>query len=115
MSYLFPLRWTPAGPPPITRRTIRPLGLAAILELLAAGELRRGDRLIWQQPRAGQNHVAVVRADGWLVVRGRAFSSPSGAARYACGRSANGWEVWRCARDGRLLASKRDRIRGRRR
>ena len=114
MSYLDPIRWCPAGPSAITRTTVYPYGHDALHELLAAGELRAGELVEWRQPRAGRVHVARVLDDGRLLVRGRPFTSVSAAARYACGKSVNGWEVWRCVRDGRLLGMKRDRLRDRR-
>lgn len=98
------------GNPPRSIRTQRPHGRSAMLALLASGMVRPGDPFIWWQPRRGVLHVAVVGDDGRLTVLGEPFDSPSPAAKYACGTPVDGWLVWRCARDGRTLNEKRDRI-----
>lgn len=102
----------PPDPLPSAASTVWPFGLAGVQALLAAGELRPGDRLHWNQRHLRAHHTAVVQPDGTLVVQGRPCTSPSAAARYATGgTSVNGWNVWRCERDGRLLADKRARLR----
>lgn len=97
------------------------ISLAAVLRKvgiagkLAAGYLEVGGQLTLNRRDAGQRPRATVLADGRLSVNGLPFTSSSAAARSACGgTSLNGWEAWRCERDNRLLAVKRERVRGHR-
>lgn len=63
-------------------------------DLLAAGLLGAGTRLTFD--RAGRHAEAVVTTEGDLLVDGRAYSSPSMAAKKALGlKAANGWVSWR--------------------
>lgn len=77
-------------------------------ELLAAGAIAAGERVVWDRPQLGNRHEAVVEADGSLrLTDGRSFPTPSGAASAIIDASANGWMVWRTAEGsslGELLA-----------
>ena len=46
----------------------------------------------------GQTHAAVVSEDGTIHYQGKAFSTPSGAARAITGVPTNGWRVWQYQR-----------------
>ena len=78
--------------------------------LLLAGLLSAGDRLRFEQRRAGRTAYATVRADGKLNVDGRSstFPSPSRAASAVTGSQINGWTLWQRETDGRTLAQLRD-------
>lgn len=47
----------------------------------------------------GHNHTGRVE-DGFLVVNGNRFDSPSPAAMAITGNSVNGWKFWECRRPG---------------
>lgn len=74
-------------------------------DLVEAGLLAAGDELVWERPRLGQRHRAVVTDGGGLRLEdGREFSSPSRAAITAAGLGAyDGWNAWRVTRKGGLL------------
>lgn len=91
-----------------TTAPIRPRGPLA--PLLQAGLLRDGDRLRFDQPRAGRTAYASVRGDGRLIVDGKAgtFTSPSKAATAVTGSQINGWTLWHRESDGRTLDQLRE-------
>jgi hypothetical protein len=98
------LGWV-AEPPPIRRQSL-PEGHETVRALIEVGALYAGDVLVCG------SHIATVLADGrlWLPERPHhPFDSPSAAAGWVLGRSANGWIEWRCLRDGELLHAKRGR------
>lgn len=64
-----------------------------VADLVSEGLLQGGDRL--EIRAAGVTVEAWVAAPGLLLVYGAEFASPSGAAGYALGRSANGWTGFR--------------------
>lgn len=102
-----PVRFVPGGPPKI-RRTRLVQEREGMIALLDAGALEPGDELIWAE--RDHRHVAVVRADGRVLVNGRVCDSPSEAGELVGNRRPSGWDVWICSRDGESLAYKRARI-----
>jgi len=94
---------TPAPAPARPRGPLAPL--------LQAGLLKAGDRLRFEQPRAGRTAFATVRSDGRLSVDGKSvpFTSPSKAASAVTGSQINGWTAWHHD-DGRTLAQLRDEL-----
>lgn len=62
----------------------------SVLDLLNAGMLKPGD-LLTCEPRTGEVYRGHVEADGSLVLDGRRFRSPSGAAKAVAGNSRDGW------------------------
>ena len=92
-----------AAPTPIIPR-------GPLAPLLQAGLLSDGDRLTFEQPRAGRTAFATVRADGRLTVDGKpgTFSSPSKAATAVTGTQSNGWVLFRRVSDGRPLDQLRE-------
>lgn len=92
-------------------RTSRGNRRILIADLLAAGLIREGAALVWERPRSGKTHRAVVLENGSLRLDdGREFSSPSRAAVETAGGTAfDGWNAWRLADTGELLAEVRRR------
>src|SRR2546425_3560316 len=68
-----------------------------ISDLLDAELLRPRDELTWDRPKVGASYRTIVRENGSLEIEdGRAFSSPSRAAKEASGVPAyDGWYAWR--------------------
>ena len=67
----------------------------AIRDLLDAGLLAVGQTLIFDRPRVGRRHTALVEKGGSLLVEGRSYTTPSRAAATAAGMAAvDGWTVW---------------------
>ena len=97
---------TPSTPLPSPAVTPR----GPLAPLLLAGLLDVGDRLRFEQRRAGRTAYATVRADGKLNVDGKSssFPSPSRAASAVTGSQINGWTLWQLEKDGRTLAQLRD-------
>jgi site-specific DNA-methyltransferase (adenine-specific) len=91
------------SPSPITPR-------GPLAPLLLAGLLNAGDRLRFEQRRAGRTAYGTVRADGKLNVDGKSstFPSPSRAASAVTGSQINGWTLWQLENNGRTLAQLRD-------
>lgn len=78
----------------------------ALFDMVAAGKLAPGEKLVWERPRRGEHHTATVTAGGRLRLDdgdSPPFKSPSGAAHSICGHPVNGWLQWRRERDGVLL------------
>ncbi|MCY9784202.1 hypothetical protein KIK06_09880 [Nocardiopsis sp. EMB25] len=78
----------------------------ALFDMVKAGSLSPGERLVWDRPRRGERHTSTVTPGGRVRVDGSdsaPFRTPSGAARSICGHEINGWRQWRRERDGVLL------------
>jgi hypothetical protein len=58
--------------------------------------------------RSGKKASGYVRRNGQIRVKGKSYDSPSGAAKAALGRSANGWYFWRVERSPRNWVRIRD-------
>ncbi|MGX7829004.1 hypothetical protein ACTG9Q_28345 [Actinokineospora sp. 24-640] len=80
-----------------------PDGLA---ELLEAGLLAEGEQVVLD------GHTATVKAGGVLHHGPDEFavSTVNALATQLCDFTANGWHLWRCARDNRLLADLRTEL-----
>lgn len=66
-----------------------------VADLLGAGLIDVGDRLIFVRPRSGQTHVAVVAESGSLLVDGHPYATPSAAARAVISAGQiDGWMAW---------------------
>lgn len=77
-----------------------------VRDLLDAGMLLPGEKVVFTRPRKGERHEATIEDDGTFVLSdGRTFNSPSLAAmRAADVVSYDGWVAWRVPRlDNRRL------------
>ena len=74
----------------------------AIADLMEAGLLSPGDRLLWERPRLGVEYTATIADNGAIELEdGRSFATPSSAAKHAAHIPAcDGWYVWRVQRPG---------------
>lgn len=80
-------------------------GGVALGKLVEAGYVEEGETLT--SARKGLNATATVLADGRLESDGLTFDTPSAAATYCAGTSAeNGWMFWLAERDSELIALK---------
>ena len=80
---------------------LAPSARISIAALVEAGALRPGQVL---RGRGSDHHYATVLETGKLEVGGVTFLTPSGAAKPAQGRDANGW-WWLVDYDGRISLS----------
>jgi hypothetical protein len=99
---------TGTSPAPATAVTPR----GPLAPLLQARLLNDGDRLRFEQPRAGRTAYATVHATGRLSVDGKVgtFTSPSKAASAVTGSQINGWTLWHKEGDGRTLDQLREEL-----
>ena len=75
-----------------------------LLDLMKAGLLHPGHELVFERPRIGEIHRAVVTENGRIrVADGQEFASPSRAADEISGTATDGWYAWRVGDDGPLL------------
>lgn len=72
----------------------------ALRELVAAGKLRDGEKLVCARPGTGVRYEAHVIDGGLQLPDGRWFARPSGALTALGYRHQNGWHYWCRARDG---------------
>src|SRR2546423_14009617 len=82
-----------------------------VLDLVRAGLLSEGDELIFERPRSGAIHRALITASGHIELPdGDRFTAPSPAAGAAAGTGAiDGWHAWVVARTRELLNTVRER------
>jgi hypothetical protein len=87
----------------------RTTGKSSLADLIKVGKLRAGDELVLHR-RSAPDIRASLEADGTIRWRGKAFETPSTAAREALAvGSVDGWLRWRVTRlGGRTLADLRD-------
>ncbi|BAL85562.1 hypothetical protein AMIS_3420 [Actinoplanes missouriensis 431] len=82
-----------------------------ILDLIKAGLLNPGQELVFERPRIGEIHRAVVTDNGRIrVADGQEFASPSRAADDVSGTGTDGWYAWRVGDDGPLLDQLRQEL-----
>lgn len=83
-----------------------------VADLIEAGLLESGARLVFQRPRVGTRHLARVTQEGAIQLEdGRTFTSPSRAAVAATGgRALDGWNAWVLESTGQLLDELRQRL-----
>jgi hypothetical protein len=78
--------------------------------LLRVGLLQPGQRLTWDRPRLGEQHIVAVDALGNLITgRGRVCATPDVAAKAITGYPAAGWPAFRTD-DGVSLQQLRERL-----
>ncbi len=84
----------PKGYSRIIRGKVYPL--LSLKDLLDAGLISEGDRLVWQKMNSTSSFEAVILRDGRIETKdGKIHTSPSTAARHVnAGISTNGWRVW---------------------
>jgi len=82
-----------------------------LADLMTAGLLSEGDRLVFRRPRLGELYEVVLSADGRLRSEGSevAYSTPSAAAVALSGGPVDGWYAWR-TESGRLLDDLRQEL-----
>ncbi|MBT1172154.1 DUF262 domain-containing protein [Bifidobacterium sp. MA2] len=75
-------------------------------QVVAAGLLIPGEKLVWERPCKGERWFATVTEEGrFRLDDGSEYSSPTAAAKAAAGgRSAGGLDVWRRTSDNRRLS-----------
>lgn len=87
---------TAKGPAPVTigGRRVR------VSDLLDAGLVEEGETVVFNRPRIGTRHEAVINADGTFTLEnGDIWNSPSVAAIRAAGiASYDGWRAWQIPR-----------------
>ena len=78
----------------------------AVSDLLDAGFVQAGDKLVWERPKLGDSYEATITEDAEIALPdGRTFSSPSGAAKAAADIPAyNGWNAWTVVRTGKSFS-----------
>lgn len=79
----------------------------ALRDLVAAGKLRDGEKLVCARPGTGVRYEAHVIDGGLQLPDGRWFARPSGALTALGYRHQNGWHYWCRARDGVALSEVR--------
>lgn len=85
-----------------SRRGSRRITIAQVLD---AGLLLPGERLVWKRPRLGEQWFATVTDDGKMRLEdGTVCASPSAASRAVSGSSGNALNSWRRVTDGAKLA-----------
>ncbi|KAA8820356.1 hypothetical protein CSQ85_00690 [Bifidobacterium rousetti] len=77
-----------------------------IKQVVDAGLLIPGEKLVWDRPRKGERWFATVTEDGrFRLDDGSTYASPTAAAKAAAGgKSSAGLSVWRRTSDNRNLA-----------
>ena len=83
-----------------------------VMDLVDAGLLRPGQELVFERPRIGEVHRAVVTENARIkVADGQEFASPSRAAVEVSGAVAmDGWYTWRVGDGGPLLYQLRQQL-----
>ena len=77
-----------------------------IRQVIDAGLLVPGERLVWERPRKGERWFATVTENGRLRLDdGSEYPTPTAAARAAAGgRRGGGLDVWKRTRNGQKLS-----------
>ena len=93
-------------PTPATTRQTRGSKRVTISQVIAAGLLTPGEKLVWERPRKGEQWFAVVTENGrFRLDDGSEYPTPTAAARAAAGgRRSGGLDVWKRVSDGRKLS-----------
>jgi hypothetical protein len=78
-------------------------------DLTAAGSIKPGDKLVFDQ--RGAQAEAVVNANGEILLGGVAFKTPSGAgSELLDGKAVNGWDAWQLGQNGPTLSEVREKF-----
>ena len=74
--------------------------MTKLQELLEAGYLQSGDKLIWNRRVSRSLHSGEITSSGEILLSdGTKHRTPSGAAKHLNGgKSVDGWLVWRLVR-----------------
>ncbi|NMN00397.1 hypothetical protein G1C96_0976 [Bifidobacterium sp. DSM 109958] len=93
-------------PASATARPQRGSKRVTISQVIAAGLLIPGEKLVWERPRKGERWFATVTENGrFRLDDGSEYPTPTAAARAAAGgRRSGGLEVWKRVSDGRSLS-----------
>lgn len=68
----------------------------ALMPLITAGLLTKGDTVTWHRPRRGEVFTATIDASGCLVTAdGAVFHTPDTCASALVGYPCKGWRTWR--------------------
>ncbi len=81
-----------------------------IKDLVNAGKLVPGTKIVWRRRSLSENHVATINVDGTITTSdGRKHKTPSGAAKYLNdNKPVDGWLVWKIEGSGASLGSLRE-------
>lgn len=87
-------------------RTARSSKRVTIRQVIQAGLLVPGERLVWERPRKGERWYATVTENGkFRLDDGSEYQTPTAAARAAAGgKSSGGLEVWKRTSNGQKLS-----------
>ena len=88
------------------RRPVRGSKRVTILQVIKAGLLTPGERLVWDRPRKGERWYATVTENGKLRLDdGSEYPTPTAAARAAAGgRRGGSLDVWKRTSNGQGLS-----------
>jgi len=79
--------------------------MTTLKDLINAGYIENGEKLLWVRPRIGLKHHAAVDKDGVITTEdGMKHRSPSGAARHFYKKPIDGWSAWKVVRTGKSLS-----------
>ena len=84
-------------------KSVAPTRKGKLLFLLQAELIEEGDVLFHERKRKGDRFEATVTANGWLVVNGNLYQSPSPALGDLVGTQIDGWHNWTHEKSGRTL------------
>lgn len=83
----------------------------SVRDLINALLLQPGQELIFERPRVGNVHRAVVTERGRIrLADGQEFNSPSGAADAVAGVATDGWMAWQVGEGGPYLSQLRRQL-----
>jgi hypothetical protein len=81
------------------------MDMTSLRDLLEAGLLQGGTKLVWKQRSLGRTNEAILLPDGKIQTSdGLTHKTPSGAAKHIIGRPVDGWVVWKIETSGDSLA-----------
>ena len=86
--------------------------MVATKDLIKAGLINAGDKLVWKRRTYSESHIATVKSDGTIeTADGKIHRTPSGAAKHLNGnKPVDGWLAWKLHSTGESLAVIRSRV-----